>query len=315
MYLRIFLIIFFFASPFAKGISFVPQDLILLPEMRSEKIDSVTDPFLTFIDQAEKEILMTSYKLQEKKLPQKDMLEALERAVKRGVAVHVITENRLTKMEIVAGEEKKNASLKAYQTRGVHVYSNLGKFNQSHPKYIVVDGKIAVLGTTNFDKELEGHTCNERPARDFAVKIRNPEIVQELVQAFWCDVKGKDFISTHEDVLWGPDHLREHFKELIESATQSICIYQQDITDAEIIEWLVDAAIRSVHVELLMCPHPFGFNHPDNNIANQKKLSEAGGKVYLNEDLNIHAKVMILDDRVYVFRICKLLQTCDRSKP
>ncbi|NGX27251.1 MAG: Cardiolipin synthase B, partial [Chlamydiae bacterium] len=205
MFLRIVTFIFFITAQCVANTSSV-EDLILLPEVRKDGIDVERDPFLLFIDQAEREILMASYKLQEKKLPQKDMLNALERAVKRGVEVHVIAENRLTNMEIVedAKEVGKSASLNAYKDRGVKVYSSSEKFNQSHTKYIVIDGKEAMLGTTNFDKELEGHTSNERPSRDFAVKIRNPEIISELTQAFWNDIKGIDFVGKQEYLLWGP---------------------------------------------------------------------------------------------------------------
>ncbi|NGX48144.1 MAG: Cardiolipin synthase B, partial [Chlamydiae bacterium] len=289
MFLRIIVFIFFISAHCVANPSkqYEVEDLILLPEARQEGIDVKNDPFILFLDQAEKEILMASYKLQEKKLPQKDMLDALKKAVKRGVEVHVITENRLTDVEIVedAKEVGKSASLNAYKDRGVKVYSSSEKFNQSHTKYIVIDGKEAMLGTTNFDKELEGHTSNERPSRDFAVKIRNPEIISELTRAFWNDIKGIDFVGSQEHLLWGPKNQREKLKEFIESAQDSIKIYQQDITDSELIEALVGAATNNIEVELIMSPHPFGFNNPDNNIENQKKLTEAGGKVYLTNDL------------------------------
>lgn len=301
MHLRILILFLLIMGASPKGISSTQRgrdNLILLPNCRQDRIDPNRDPFILFIDQANTEILMASYKLQEKKLPQKDMLDALDRAVKRGVEVHVVTENRLTSMEIVEDGKKveKNAALNAYKERGVKVYSSSEKFNQSHTKYIVVDGKKAIIGTTNFDKELEGHTSNERPSRDFAVKIESEEIISELIQAFWNDINGEEFIGSQRDLLWGPNNQREIFKTLIESAKRSIKIYQQDITDSEMIEWFMKAAKNHVDVKLIMSPHPFGFNNPDNNIDNQKKLADAGGNVYLINDLNIHAKVMILDD-------------------
>lgn len=273
--------------------------LIILSEARQNGINQEKDPFISLINESHTEILMASYKLQEKKLPQQDMLDALERAVKRGVKVHLIAENRLTEMELISTDGvREGDSLKAYKDRGVQVY-HIPKEVKSVSKFIVVDGKDAIVGTTNFDKEPDGQHQSTHSSRDFAVKLINPEIVKELRENFWKDLKGIDFEEREVvNLLWGPKKLRENLNQLIESAENSIKIYQQDFTDTQIVEALCHAARRGVKVELVMSPHPFGFNKPDNNKETQQKLRDAGGAVFLNNTLHIHAKVMIVDDKL-----------------
>ena len=274
--------------------------LIVLPEARQKGIDQKSDPFISFIDRAKKEIVMASYKLQEKKLPEAEMLHALKRASERGVKIHLIAENRLTKMEEVASSApvKKGDSLKAYEQRGVNVYHVSSMFDQSHTKFIVIDRKEALIGSTNFDKEPEGHKDNARPSRDFAIRTAHPEIIEELLKGFWSDAKGSSIVHKSKNLLWGPAGQRKKIEELIHHAENSIRIYQQDFTDLKVLEALLQAVKNGVHVELIMSPHPFGFNRPDNNTENQKRLEEVGGRVYLTNQVNVHAKVLIIDDRI-----------------
>lgn len=266
--------------------------------MRLEGITS-NDPFISLIDRAQEEILMASYKLQEKKLPQKDLLNALERAVSRGVSVHLIAENRLADVEILeeSKEVKKGDSLRAYQKQGVQVYSTKGSYNQSHAKFIIADRKEAILGNTNFDKDPKGVRSHQAPSRDFAVLTKNAQLIEELVDGFWSDVKGVNFPKRYENLIWGPEKQRDKFYTLIASAKASIRIYQQDITDKEIVQQLLNALKRNIEVELIMSPHPFGWNNPDHNVTNQQELIKAGAHVYLVASVSVHAKVFVIDDQ------------------
>jgi len=94
-----------------------------------------------------------------------------------------------------------------------------------------------------------------------------------------------------------PDGKRNKICNLINKAKNSIKIYQQDITDHGIMERLLQSAKNGIKIELIMSPHPFGVNNPDNNIKNQKDLAAAGGSVYLINTVNVHAKVLIIDDQ------------------
>lgn len=275
------------------------DSLIVLPDVRWEGIHS-SDPFISLIDRAKNEILMASYKLQEKKLPQQDLLDALKRANDRGVTVHLISENRLSEVEVVEGSGgvEKGDSRRAYEERGVKIYSNLGKFSQSHTKFIIVDGKEVMIGNTNFDKDPEGVRSLQPPSRDFSVLTKDPLVIEELTVAFWADARGEQFSRCSETLLWGPEGQREKIYALLESAKHSIRIYQQDVTDEGVMERLVQAAKRGVEVELIMSPHTFGWNNPDNNTPNQDKLMKAGGHVFLTSSVSVHAKVFILDDEL-----------------
>lgn len=274
------------------------HSLILLPEERQYGITS-SDPFISMLDRAQNEILMASYKLQEKKLPQKDLLDALSRATSRGVTVHLIAENRLTKEEVLTVDGvKKGDSLKAYLERGVQVHFPKGDFNQSHTKIIIIDQNEAIIGNTNFDKEPEGIRAQQPPSRDFAIQTKDLSLINELTRGFWSDVQGVGLETTSQNLIWGPEGQRKRFYDLIRGAKASIRIYQQDMTDKGILHELLDALQRGIKVELIMSPHPFGLHNKDNNIPNQQILAESGAEVYLTQEVSIHAKVMLIDSEI-----------------
>ncbi|GAB4225521.1 MAG: hypothetical protein Tsb0021_00390 [Chlamydiales bacterium] len=280
--------------------------LIVLPEDAQDE-----NPLIPFIEQAKEadQIFMGAFKLQN---PQPDILDALKNAVERGVIVHLLAEDRLTNMEIKVDnfEKKKAEAQHAYESIGVPVhFIKNANYDQTHVKYILLESKDsttsdqkveALIGNTNFDKNFFGKT-NQRPSRDFSVRIQDKEIIKELKEGFWKDIKGERFQPTcvHQ-LIWGPEYQREKLKGMICSAKDYIRIYQQDLTDQEIIEALINAINKQVHVEVIMSPHPFGFDKPDLNLPSQHTIAMAGGKIYLHNHNTIHAKCLIVDDVAYI---------------
>lgn len=64
----------------------------------------------------------------------------------------------------------------------IHLSTHSDRFNQVHHKLLIIDGKKAVIGTLNFDRESFDGTAGggDAPCRDFAIETDDPQILQEL---------------------------------------------------------------------------------------------------------------------------------------
>lgn len=244
---------------------------------------------------------MGSYKIHATTLPQPFILTTLERLAEKHVKVTLLVEDRLTFMEILNPNGVPVDSLKAYQNTGVRVVTINPKseYTQSHIKVAIIDNSAALVGNTNFDKCPKGNP-ERPPSRDFALRIDDLSVVRELKKGFLADLNGTTFEASHPSIIWGPHRQREKFLKMIRNAKEHIRIYQQDLSDCAIALALCHQAKEGIKVEVVMSPFPFGKGKPDHNVFNQLLITASGGTVYLNDALNIHAKVLLVDDQVYI---------------
>lgn len=288
----------------------------------SPVIDSDRTQFIQAIDSANKLIQLGSYKLHAQLKPNDQLIQALAAAKKRGVDVTIIVEDHLTAEEqkqLTTPEIKEGDALKIYQDLGITVRPGNSKFTATHEKILIADGAYALVGNTNFDKNfVESDPTDpnvQKVTRDFSLFLWDEPSLNELNKVFTADIEGKDIElpkysianikpNSHR-LAWGPDQHLPLLLEMIESAKESIYIYQQALQDASISKALQDAASRGVEIRLLMSKFPFGEKHGNKSAPEQEALKKAGGKVLLTGDVNgektklhIHAKVMIVDKKL-----------------
>ncbi len=248
-------------------------------------------PWLDAINSAEKSINIAAYKLSDPII-----VQALQKARERDVAVNLL-------IEPYTFAHKKSENVKSpigtLKEMGVNVFNLSPRFNQAHYKMIIVDGKAGLISTGNLDAEsFDGIPQDHVPAaRDFAVAILNPSILSAMERTFTADIHNTRVVPNDAPLVWGPDQQRSTFLSLVNSAQESIHIYQQDFQDVGIAQAVAGAARANVKVKVLMMPFPFS-KKEDKNIPNQTLLTEAGAEVVLNSDLYIHAKILIIDGKV-----------------
>lgn len=288
----------------------------------SPVIDSDRAPFILAIKKAGYSLQLGSYKLHAQIKPNDELIQELASAKGRGANVTVIVEEHLTPEEqkqLEQPEIKEGDALKIYQDLGITVRPGNPKFTATHEKILFADGAYALVGNTNFDKNfVESDPTDpniQKVTRDFSLFLWDPETLDELEQVFTADIQGKDISlpeyrisdiepSSHR-LAWGPDQHLPLLLEMITSAKESICIYQQALQDANISKALQDAARRGVDVRLLMSQFPFGEKHGNKSAPEQELLTKARGKVRLTGETNregiklhVHAKVMIVDEKL-----------------
>lgn len=185
----------------------------------------------------------------------------------------------------------------AFQHPNILLAGTPTHFDQTHAKAIIIDEKSAIISTGNF--------CDmDTPFdRDFAIEVEDPDVVQALIYVFDKDAQNKRVVpSLSSTVVWGPDHQRSALLKLINGAKKRIWIYQQDLQDMAIARALSAAAREHVDIRILMMEMPFGEKIGNRNLPNQKSLVEAGAKVMFIDTTyrNVHAKIMISDDEMYM---------------
>ena len=255
-------------------------------------------PWLDAINSARTTIQMAAYKLSDPIL-----VEAVIKAHKeRNVLVKL-----LIQPEVHSHGQSLNVTspVELLKKEGINVYTLSPRFNQAHYKMILIDGKWGMVSTGNLDEEsFEGiKTTSPAPCRDFAITITNSDMLKELEAVFEADIADKRICPTHLQLVWGPDNQRSVFLKMINSARKSIRIYQQSIQDEGMAQALAGAARAGVKVELIMMPYPFD-KKEDKNIPNQEIIRKAGGVVYLHNYHYIHAKLMIVDEKLMYVGSC-----------
>ncbi len=250
--------------------------------------------YFSLIRSAESTIYTGTYKLIPGLAPDKDLLDAFTHVIGKEVTVKLMVEGNLTKSEIpniAEGAQTTKDALTTYKELGVKLSEGFQQsFPQIHTKFLIVDDEVAVIGTTNFDKQVKG----EIPIRDFAYITTDKSIIKEVKEVFEADSQNTAISPQHKELVWGPDNSRTNFTNMIRQAKKTIHIYQQDITDGQIVEELLNALGRGVKLYLLMSTYPF-YAKVNKNESQQNALRNAGAYVGLTDAIKIHAKVLIID--------------------
>jgi phosphatidylserine/phosphatidylglycerophosphate/cardiolipin synthase-like enzyme len=232
-------------------------------------------PVYTFILSAKKSVDMTMYELEDQ------TAEAdLASDARRGVDVRVVLDKDYT-----AGNENEDAYnfLASHDVHVVWAYPS----EIFHQKTITVDGSESLIMTGNLTSEYYSAT------RDFAVLDALPADISAIEAAFDSDYSGgrPEPASPGVDLVWSPG-AEPVVVGMINSATHSLSIENEEMDSGAIVEALEAAASRGVQVDLTMTTNSSWASAFD-------QLRAAGVRVRLYSDtetaLYIHAKVILAD--------------------
>lgn len=254
------------------------QKILVFPEDGKKKI-------VQTIATAKKSLKIMAYNISDP-----DIIRAINTKAK-SIPVTIILSNNRYSHEMTEGNANRiNLNNK------VQVKTNPQHLNQMHAKIMIIDDRVAFVGTGNWDSEslVGSNLLHSSGARDFAVMVTNQNIVSLLKDIFDADFYNKRKHFNHQQIVVAPDNQRTKLLELIASAKHSIHIYQQSIQDRGIVKALIRAIQDGVKVKVLMQPYPFNKKF-DYNVEHQKLLTQSGAEIYLSNKYYIHAKVMVID--------------------
>lgn len=228
------------------------------------------------------------------------LFDALITADGRGVRVRVILDEHPFGM---FGDQQE--AFDRLSDGGVEVAWGRSGYQFSHAKYMVIDGRTALIMNQNFT----GAAFNSN--REFGVITTSQAEVDQAQAIFEADwdterdprpVPGPLFVS--------PENSRERLLGLIASAEVSVDFYAELIRDTEVLAALADATARGVRVRLIM-----NASLDPQDLEAIAELAEHGVEVRLMQRVYIHSKTMIVDgERALIGSINYSMTSLDRNR-
>ncbi|MEO6052529.1 MAG: phospholipase D-like domain-containing protein [Chthoniobacterales bacterium] len=243
--------------------------------------DDGVPPVKAFLDSAKKTILLKQFTFTETTL-----LEALKAAKERGVDVRVMLNPHRS-----SGSRANDETFEWLQKAGVNIQWASPKFAVTHEKSIVVDNERAMIATYNLCEKYFTQT------RDYGIIVDDPAQVKEIALTFEADWKHEDY---HPDrstgLLWSNSNSRHLMCEFIDAAQTSLDIQHPKFVDATVLDRIVAAKVRGVHVRVL-CGGRHGISEWDvlDTFSSLRVLHRFDVKVHKQKNLRLHAKLIIVD--------------------
>ncbi len=236
--------------------------------------DDGRQPLLDAIGAAQTSIDVAIYELTDSRIA-----AALSTAATRGVTVRVLAEPK------PGGKPVNARTLAELAGKGVQTQDSAPGFTYTHEKAMVIDGSTAWIMSLNLVAETFDGT------RDLALLDTDPTDVAEVESVFQADWDRLPATVSDPALIWSPENARPRLLALLDSASTSIDIYAEELTDHEIESALSDALGRGVQVRLLMT----GTGSKDPARPARSRLAAAGAQVRTLVKPYIHAKMLIVD--------------------
>jgi cardiolipin synthase len=231
-------------------------------------------PVYALIASAHRSIDLTMYELVD---PQADL--ALDAAAGRGVDVRVILDANREKQANQAAHDELAAM-------GVHVIWADPRYEATHEKALVVDGSVAAVMSMNLTSRYYSDT------RDFAVLDSQPADVAAIEQVFDADFR---HVTASEpagvDLVWSPGQSQPALVQLIDQASSTLLVENEEMASAPVTAALINAAHRGVRVSVVMTAAPQWADDFKRLIA-----AHVSVRTYTADAaLYIHAKAIVAD--------------------
>src|SRR5262245_60958086 len=230
----------------------------------------------------------TSLRVKQFTLSEPRLLQGLLDAHRRGVAVRVMLNPHRS-----SGDRANDASFEQLQGAGLAIQWTSPAFVVTHEKSIVVDDRCALVATFNLVLKYFTET------RDYGIITTDARQVAEIAAGFDADWQHVPF---HPDpqtgLLWSITNSRPLMAQFIDQARHSLDIQHPKYVDATIVERLVAAQGRGVHVRVL-CGGRHGLSDYDilDTFASLRIMQRSGIRVHRQKHLKLHAKLILADGR------------------
>lgn len=238
-----------------------------LPDQGESAIDS-------FVSSAKSTLDMTMYELRDTTIT-----GDLVNLQKAGVKVRVILDAQHTSVNGTAYNTLKNG--------GVAVTYSSSAFVYTHQKTITVDGAESYISTGNLDSTYYS------TSRDYGVYDTDANDVKAIEAVFAADfAKTSITPGDGDDLVWSPTDSQTHLLDLINGATKTLDVQEEEFGDTALVNAVVAAAKRGVTVRVV------AENEGGSYTTDLNEVTAAGGKVKTytsSTGYYIHAKAIVAD--------------------
>ncbi|HSW70772.1 MAG TPA: phospholipase D-like domain-containing protein [Gammaproteobacteria bacterium] len=153
-----------------------------------------------------------------------------------------------------------------------------------HQKTLILDQHLALVLTFNFTRS------SFQSERNFGLLIKDPAMVEEIQRVFNADWQNQKVTPQSRHLVWSPDQSRKKIINLINQAKSTLQLYAPSLSDYEVVGALANSARRGVKVQVLT----------SDSLSSKKwsYLQKAGVQFAFDHELLIHAKVVIVDQKL-----------------
>ena len=264
------------SAPASFGVALTPPAATVTRQFLVEPDDGVSALY-TLLNNAQTTIDLTVYGLVDTVFSG-DLVAACQ----RGVTVRVILDQKYEKTVDTPAYNQINA-----QANCAAIWAN-PSYTATHEKSFVVDNQTLAMLTLNLETQSYGNT------RDFAVISNDAQDVAAFEATFTADFNGTFPFATPtgNDLVWSPTTAQTTFVDLINNATVSLQVENEEMSAPKVVAALQAACTRGVTVQITMTTN--------SSYATQFQALEASGcgmrvlpnTVHYNY---IHAKAILVD--------------------
>src|SRR5262245_41765181 len=215
------------------------------------------------------------------------LIQAVIAASGRGVRTRVML-NPATR----SGESLNDETRATLHNAGVLVRNSHPAFAVTHEKSVVVDGRIALVQSMNWTAK------NFSRSRDYGILTSDLAEVEEILDCFNADWTRTDFKPRPRSrLIWSPGDSRSRIASLIDNAKEYVFLQNERYQDMTILEHLVRAKHRGVHIHVMAIP-PHKLKHAKilEGVNSLRLMDDVGIKIHRFKKLHLHAKMLLVDE-------------------
>lgn len=267
---------------------------IIAPEDRRPAI-------LGVIDSAREHLLMSMFRCDDR-----HVLNALAAACRRNVRVEALVTGR-------AKRSKANLRLLALllEQIGVRVWRYRDRSTKYHGKFMVADGRVAVVGSVNLTRK-----CFKKTS-DFIVVSHDPRVAQGLWALFEADCRLRAVPSMAESaprLIVGPDEARSRIARLLAGARRSIWVVDPKLADQAILDLLARKARNGVDVRILGGRRVAGLASHGRLVILDRRTAIVGSLALATQHLDHRREVaLVVEDEGAVTALAAFFDTAFRE--
>ncbi|WP_069802751.1 phospholipase D-like domain-containing protein [Thermogemmatispora onikobensis] len=222
-------------------------------------------------------------------LTDRSVIQALEKAAKRGLTVRVMLEPH------PYGGGSPAGTMQQLRAAGVEARYANPAFPLTHAKLMIVDGARAYIMTGNFSRAALGGNRSVAN-REYGIVDPWPGDVSNLSALFEADWRRTTAGAAINDanLVISPGNARAALQGLIGEAQRTLLVEEEEMRDQQVEAALVAAERRGVRVQVIL-PAPRAGNDP--NAEGIATLLQGGVAVREDGQLYIHAKMLVVDGR------------------
>lgn len=216
------------------------------------------------------------------------LLDAVLVAKQSGIAVRVMLNPHRS-----SGDRANDAAFERLKAGGIDIEWSNPRFAVTHEKSMVIDDRVALIATFNFCEKYFSQT------RDYGLIIEDQRVITEILACFHADWSRETFHPQAESaLLWSNSNSRRLMSNFIDSARERLDVQHPKFVDATILDRLVQARSRGVHIRVL-CGGRHGISEWDvlDTFASLRTLQRLDVRVHKQKNLRLHAKLLLADHK------------------